>query len=253
MAELRTLVREEMERAGSPSYSFDDLGRRHDRKRRNQRIAAGVVGIAVFVAVVWLLGTRVGQETTAPAKPATVAPREKALEVARDFVAASTAFDADRAIAYLASDADLSGLGVKGIREFRLQLSYLDAIGYTQLHTSCSDMGSSALGTYVHCTFDFHSNGSDEIGRGPYGGSSIHFTVRDGKIVRASNQWDFGKFGPQVWHPFKDWVSTNYPEDVAVMYEETYPGDYALTADSIRLWRQHTREYVEQVNRGTTQ
>ena len=253
MAELRTLVREEMERAGSPSYSFDDLGRRHDRKRRNQRIAAGVVGIAVFVAVVWLLGTRVGQETTAPAKPATVAPREKALAVARDFVAASTAFDADRAIAYLASDADLSGLGVKGIREFRLQLSYLDAIGYTQLHTSCSDMGSSALGTYVHCTFEFHSNGSDEIGRGPYGGSSIHFTVRDGEIVRASNQWDFGKFGPQMWHPFKDWVSTNYPEDVAVMYEETYPGDYALTADSIRLWRQHTREYVEQVNRGLAQ
>ena len=57
MAELRTLVREEMERAGSPSYSFDDLGRRRDRKRRNQRIAAGVVGIAVFVAAIWVVTT----------------------------------------------------------------------------------------------------------------------------------------------------------------------------------------------------
>jgi Tol biopolymer transport system component len=55
MADLRTLVRDEMERAGSPSYSFDDLGRRRDRKRRNQRIAAGVVGIAVFVAAVWIV------------------------------------------------------------------------------------------------------------------------------------------------------------------------------------------------------
>jgi hypothetical protein len=33
--------------------AFDDLIRRRDRKRRNQRIAAGVVGIAVFVAAVW--------------------------------------------------------------------------------------------------------------------------------------------------------------------------------------------------------
>ena len=71
MAELRTLVREEMERAGSPSYSFDDLGRRRDRKRRNQRIAAGVVGIAVFVAAVWVV-TSVGsmdrsEKSVAPA------------------------------------------------------------------------------------------------------------------------------------------------------------------------------------------
>ena len=173
-----------------------------------------------------------------------MAPREKALEVATGFVVASTAFDANRAIAYLADEADLSGLGVKGIREFRLQLSYLDAIGYKQLHTSCSDMGQ--LGSWdlcsLHLRVPFQRVRWLKIGRGPYGGSSIHFTVRDGEIVRASHQWDFGKFGPQMWHPFKDWVSTNYPEDVAVMYEETYPGDYALTADSIRLWKQHTRE-----------
>jgi Tol biopolymer transport system component len=47
MADLRTLVHEEMDRARSPSYSFDDLGRRRDRKRRNKRITAGVVGIVV--------------------------------------------------------------------------------------------------------------------------------------------------------------------------------------------------------------
>jgi hypothetical protein len=47
MADLQTLVHNEMDRAGSPSYSFDDLGRRRDRKRRNKRITAGVVGIVV--------------------------------------------------------------------------------------------------------------------------------------------------------------------------------------------------------------
>ena len=35
--------------------SFERLARRRDRKRRNQRIAAGVVGIAVFVAAVWIV------------------------------------------------------------------------------------------------------------------------------------------------------------------------------------------------------
>jgi hypothetical protein len=55
MDDLQTLVRDEMARAGSPSYSFNDLERRRDRKRRNQRIAAGVVGIAVFIAAVWIV------------------------------------------------------------------------------------------------------------------------------------------------------------------------------------------------------
>jgi Tol biopolymer transport system component len=36
---------------------YDALLRRRDRKRRNQRIAAGVVGIAVFVAAVWIVTT----------------------------------------------------------------------------------------------------------------------------------------------------------------------------------------------------
>jgi Tol biopolymer transport system component len=34
---------------------YDALLRRRDRKRRNQRITAGVVGIAVFVAAVWIV------------------------------------------------------------------------------------------------------------------------------------------------------------------------------------------------------
>jgi len=54
-----------------------------------------------------------------------------------------------------------------------------------------------------------------------------------------------------MWYPFKEWVSTNYPQDIAVMYEETSIGDYALTEDSIRLWEQHTREYVKAVQHGT--
>jgi hypothetical protein len=38
-----------------PDHPYDAMLRRRDRKRRNQRIAAGVVGIAVFVAAVWIV------------------------------------------------------------------------------------------------------------------------------------------------------------------------------------------------------
>jgi hypothetical protein len=63
--------------------------------------------------------------------------------------------------------------------------------------------------------------------------------------------WELGEYASQMWYPFKEWVSTNYPQDFAVMYEETSIGDYALTEDSIRLWKQHTREYVKAVQHGT--
>jgi hypothetical protein len=38
-----------------PDDSLERLERRRDRKRRNQRIAAGVVGIAVFVPAIWIV------------------------------------------------------------------------------------------------------------------------------------------------------------------------------------------------------
>jgi len=41
----------------APEPSFEAFLRRRDRKRRNQRIEAGVVGIAIFVAAVWAVTT----------------------------------------------------------------------------------------------------------------------------------------------------------------------------------------------------
>ena len=73
MSDLKALL-ERAERAVSvvplPPDGFDGLQRRRDRKRRNQRIAAGVVGIAVFVAAVWIV-TSVGafDRTQTPAVP----------------------------------------------------------------------------------------------------------------------------------------------------------------------------------------
>ena len=69
-----TEYRSVLERAGSnappPDLQLERVLRRRDRKRRNQRIAAGVVGIAVFVAAAWIV-TSAGSldRSQAPAVP----------------------------------------------------------------------------------------------------------------------------------------------------------------------------------------
>jgi WD40 repeat protein len=55
MTEYTKLIERLGERYGGPDLSTDQLLNRRDRKRRNQRIAAGVVGIAVFVATIWVV------------------------------------------------------------------------------------------------------------------------------------------------------------------------------------------------------
>jgi Tol biopolymer transport system component len=57
-----------------PEPSFEDFLRRRDRKRRNKRIAAGVVGIAVFVAAVWVVTSGLSFErSVTPATPSPTA------------------------------------------------------------------------------------------------------------------------------------------------------------------------------------
>jgi Tol biopolymer transport system component len=60
---------------GPPEGSFERFTRRRDRKRRNQRIAAGVVGIAVFVAAVWIVTSGLSfDRTQQPAVQPTPSP-----------------------------------------------------------------------------------------------------------------------------------------------------------------------------------
>jgi hypothetical protein len=55
MSDPRSLLERESRRFAQPDGAFERLVQRRDRKRRNQRIAAGVVGIAVFVAAIWIV------------------------------------------------------------------------------------------------------------------------------------------------------------------------------------------------------
>jgi hypothetical protein len=176
-------------------------------------------------------------------------------DVALSFVEAYGALDAEEAISHLAEDADISAMvasigasDVEGtLDEFRLLIASHRAKGYKHMHTACEELGASDAGALVQCTFDFHSLRSDEIGRGPFRGSSIDVTVRDGEIVRGATHWAIAEFSQQMWEPFASWVSKSYPKDAALMYEdETYSGS-TLSEKSNQLWERHTREYVDVV------
>jgi Tol biopolymer transport system component len=73
MSDLKALL-ERADRAVSdvplPADGLEGLQRRRDRKRRSQRLTAGVVGIAVFVAAVWIVTTGGSSDRTqTPAVP----------------------------------------------------------------------------------------------------------------------------------------------------------------------------------------
>lgn len=57
MSDVRTMLKRGVGGATPPPHGFERMLRRRDRKRRNQRITAGVVGIAVFVAAIWIIAT----------------------------------------------------------------------------------------------------------------------------------------------------------------------------------------------------
>jgi hypothetical protein len=227
--------------------------RRQVRAARNKKIGAFAVAAAIgLVAVVLILANRPGGGTAPATAPPTVNPKDvEAQELALDFLVAFGAFDAEQAMRYLAPDADLSDLS--GNRErFPRLVALLEAMGYDQTVTSCeaSTLGSD---TSVVCDFDFHAIRSDELGRGPFTGSTFTFTVREGAIVRASQNWNYTQeFSPRVWEPFAEWVSSTYPKDFEVMYVAG-GRNFALTDESIRLWETRSKEYVREVNRGNAE
>jgi basic membrane lipoprotein Med (substrate-binding protein (PBP1-ABC) superfamily)/DNA-binding SARP family transcriptional activator len=176
-------------------------------------------------------------------------------EIARAFLDAYGAFDADRAITYLSYDAIAETWGSP--EEFRLEIALREAQGYKQMIDDCDrESEGDRPPELVRCTFDLHALRSDEIGLGPYVGNHWDFTVRDGKIVSVSSTWAFmtNGFAREMWEPFANWVAAEHPDDVARMYEDPEGHIGSLrTEESIRLWDQRTREYVEYVTADVTE
>jgi hypothetical protein len=166
--------------------------------------------------------------------------------IARRFLDAYGAWYPGEALPGLADDADISGLiGRPGDREDLVSFArWRRAGGYRQHLTDCEDRPESPVRSHVRCSFEFDLLKSDLMGLGPFAGSYYDVLIEDGEVVSASVAWELGDFSPEVWEPFADWVATEYPGDVAIMYTDETLSDAAMTWDSIRLWTQRTRDYA---------
>jgi hypothetical protein len=99
MSDLRTILERGVGGTTPPPDGFERMLRRRDRKRRNQRIAAGVVGIAVFVAAIWIVtsgGVFDRSETPAATGPAETVPAPAPAPAAPDVVKQGTCSDGAR-------------------------------------------------------------------------------------------------------------------------------------------------------------
>ncbi len=209
--------------------------------------AATVVAIAVGAL---MLADRddsappVPADTVAPDAPEVTAADE---EIARGFVDAYAANDADQAGTYLTDTAIASMWG--STEEFRGEIAWNEATGFKIMINDCEPHASATeAGVTVRCGFDFHMLGSDALGNGPYGDNYWDLTIRDGEIVAAvrdtptSNGWN-----DEAWNAVQLWIKAEHPDDVLVLYTDNSQGARRFTEDALQAWEQRTQEYVQTV------
>ena len=214
----------------------------HSQRRRRIGLA---VGAAAAVAAVTIAAIAF---TNANDKPDSAQPVDEtdAVGLATDYLDAYTSFDRAEAASYLAAGArDDAGVGDWN--------RWLEATQYKMVNRSCEELRTSAQGTIVKCSFAYHCLGSDAIDRGPFGNASWTFTIRDDQIVDAqeTNPFETNGFSDAMWKPFAYWVSQEYPDDAAKMYEDWPSTSSQVTTDrSLELWEEHTKDYITAVQRG---
>lgn len=222
--------------------------KRQVRTARNRRFGAFVAAAVIAgIAIALILAIGPGARNTEPAgEPSTsLVADPSAMETATEFQRAVESFDAGRASSLLAADADLSH--VSGITPGQLPafIALLQAQGYKEVPSPCEVQDILASGTVIHCPFDFQDLRSDEMGLGPFHGSFWDIKVHDGQVVDALLYWEISKFTNQVWEPFAQWVAQTHPDDVTKMYTDETQTDWRLSEESIHLWGERSREYVQ--------
>jgi hypothetical protein len=267
----------------APEPPFELFMRRRDRKRRNQRITAGVVGIAVFAAAIWIVtsggpfdrtetpavpgGAETGPTVTGPAETGTAytGPAYTLGPVTEEDIAVGEAFmrawldgDGEAAAAMFAPEATFDGFQPA---IFPALHDWFRAGGWTFEGRGCGIHGWGPKRGVVGCGFEYENDLTRALGMRPVG-TGISFVIDAGRIETA--WWGgggdccynmFGSpdperedlFGP-VWDMFIEWISSNHPEDFGRMYDPDrgYPirGYPILDRASIGLWERYTDEFV---------
>ena len=210
--------------------------------RRPRRILAGV---AVMVAAAAVIAAVVAGRYLASDQPGTTGPAQApaAVDVATAFTGAWNSYDRGEIATYLATDSALDLYE----HNWRRVNRWHEAVGYKVLLDSCTEDATTSAGTTLTCTYDYNSLHSEDLGRGPYSGNTCYFTILNGKIVSAEDEFEYttNHYSAQMWEPFAAWVARTHPKAVPVMYSSPAQDGYRLTDESIALWKKHSLEYVD--------
>jgi hypothetical protein len=249
---------------------------RPEHRHRWPIIAVAAAAVVAVVVGGLVLATRDDDPNEQIPAATTVAPdpdasAAEAEEVARGFVDAFVAGDADRALTYLADDVIATEDRWGSPEGFRRDIAWQEAARYEwnvhdcQRHDGATEVprplddpaaSGQSIGTIVRCGLDFHVLGSNAIGLGPYD-ISWDLAVHNGKVV-----WVNGAEGQLDWTPqfegdlwgggasFAKWIRTEHPDDVLVMYQDSSQDWPHTTDEALRLWEQRTEEFVQAVLTG---
>ena len=208
---------------------------------RRRRVAWGVSAVAAAAAVVIaLVLTGVPGMPLDEAEKLPPAQGRTPVQLATGFVDAFAAYDPVRASQDLAPGADMRiWEDADGISEWQRGLVWADAVGFRVLPGDCVTTQHVGSRTTVRCPFDWHSIGSDRIGRGPFPGNDFYVVVDAGEIVATEMdiRYEANGFRDEMWDPFTRWLEREYPADFAVMIRADDDQLPSFTDDSISRWR----------------
>jgi hypothetical protein len=259
MTDYRNVLERDLARVGPAPFGFDDVARRRDRKRRNKRIAAGVVGIAVFVAAVWIVrDVALFDRSETPAVPGPTVtdptetgptyngPRYTLGRVTKEDIALGESFmkawvegDGEAGAALFTPEATFDGFQPAILQALH---DWFRAGGWTFEGGECGVHGWDRTRGVVGCGFTFQNNLTRALGMRPVP-KDISFAIEAGRIETAwfggGGDCCYNMFGsPEppgrdltgpgpdlfspVWDMFIEWLSSNHREDFDRMYDPDY-------------------------------
>jgi hypothetical protein len=211
------------------------------RPRRTGVTAAVIAAVAAVVAVVLVAAAMlagIGGDD-GPATPGQAPTTDE--QVAQDFLDAFTSFRPDLVALHLADDASLPEAWWRDLKRY-------EAMGVVFLVRPCEQVSaSSAAGTSIMCTFDYHALGTDEEGRAPFGDNTFALRVDDGKVdhFEVTDSGAINGFD-QRYDAFGSWVRTNHPGDWDFM-----DSDGTVSAEDLprwlQLWKVRLAQYENRV------
>ena len=239
---------------------FLEASERDARGRRRLRVAGALVAVAAAIAVV--VSRPGGDAGTAPpvGPPTKVEQVTEAEQVAGEFIGALATFDRAKAATYVAPGAALTLGNIMGNEPrddaWTLRNRWDEATGWKVTKVEgCHQTGVPATYISVRCLFTAHQLGSDQLGKGPFGGNVLTLTLRDGAIVDATltTAHATNGFSDTMWDPFWAWMGRTHPNDEPRMAALEKPqANPALVSSSLGLWHQRVQQYVDAVRAGKT-